>query len=49
MKTQGPVGPALQSELSIKADWAVLFFNEDFKEKKSSAKPVFTPLEMNKT
>lgn len=43
MKTQGPVGPALQSELSIKADWAVLFFNEDFKEKKAQQSQYLHP------
>lgn len=38
MKTQGPVGPALQSELST-----VLFFNEDFKEKKAQQSQYLHP------
>lgn len=51
MKTQSPVGPALESELSTKADWQQFYsLLKIVKEKKKgSAKPLFTPLEMNRT
>lgn len=49
MKTQGPVGPALESELSTKAEWQQFYsLLKIVKKKKRSAKPLFTPLEMKR-
>lgn len=50
MKTHGPVGPAIETELGTEADWQQFYsLLKSVKGIKRSSKPLFTSFKINKT